>query len=80
MVDGRGSVLCNFRFNLNLKDEKKNEIFNNLNFREGLSLAIDREAINDVIWKGLAVTRAATVAPSVSFYEDWMGEYMPSMT
>ena len=75
-VDGRGSVLCNFRFNLNLKDEKKNEIFNNLNFREGLSLAIDREAINDVIWKGLAVTRAATVAPSVSFYEDWMGEYM----
>lgn len=75
-MDARGSVLCNMRMNLNLPDKKKNEIFNNLSFREGLSLALNRKSINDIIWKGMAVPRATTVSPSVSFYEDWMGEYL----
>jgi peptide/nickel transport system substrate-binding protein len=75
-IDARGQVASNFKVNLNLHDSRKNEIFNNLRFREGLSLAINRNAINDVIWRGLATPRAATVSPSVSFYEDWMGNHM----
>lgn len=75
-VDSRGQVLSNMCMNLNVKDPKKRELFNNLAFREGLSVAINREEINQVVWKGLAVPRASTVSPSVSFYEDWMGEYL----
>lgn len=75
-IDSRGQVLANMRMNLNVKDEKKRDLFNTLSFREGLSVAINREEINQIVWKGLATTRACTVSPSVSFYEDWMGEYL----
>lgn len=75
-TDTRAQVLCNLSFNMNVADPNKNELFNTLAFREGLSVAINRADINEIVWKGLAVTRASTVTPSVSFYEDWMGEYM----
>jgi peptide/nickel transport system substrate-binding protein len=74
--DARGSVISDFRLNLTVKNPIKKELFNNILFREAMSLAIDREAINTTVWKGLAVARQATVAPTVSVYEDWMGEYM----
>ncbi len=75
-VDGRGQVLANVKLNLNHPDPLKNELFNNLLFREALSLAINRDEINTIVFKGLATPRAGTVAPQVSYYEDAHGSYM----
>lgn len=62
--------------NLTHKDPVLREIFNNVHFREALSVAIDRNQVNEVRAFGKATVRQATIPPSVSFYEDWMGEYM----
>lgn len=61
--------------NLTHKDPVLREIFNNVHFREALSLAINRQQVNDVRAFGKATIRQATIPPSVSFYEDWMGNY-----
>lgn len=72
--DGRGNVMLAIRPNLNHRDPVMRELFQDLRFREALSIALDRDEINEVIWRGLATPRAATVDPTVSFYEPWMGE------
>ncbi len=72
--DGRGNVL-DVRLNLTHKDPVLRKIFNDVRFRQALSLAIDREEVNEVIYRGLATPRAGTIVPDVSYYEDWMGNY-----
>ncbi len=57
------------------KDEVLREIFNDLRFRQALSLAIDRDEINEILYFGQAIPRQATALPITSFYEDWMGEH-----
>jgi len=73
--DGRGNVMADIRLNLNHKEPVLRRIFNDLRFRQALSLAIDRDEINEVVWRGLATPRAATIDANVSYYEDWMGNY-----
>jgi peptide/nickel transport system substrate-binding protein len=62
-------------FNQTHKDSVLKEIFNDIRFRQAMSLAIDRKQINEVLYFGRATVRQATIPESVSFYEDWMGEY-----
>ncbi len=45
------------------------EIFQNLKFRIALSLAIDREEINEMVYFGLGVPRQNTVIPETSYYK-----------
>jgi len=73
--DGRGNVSLNMRLNLNHPDQVTRELFNDLRFRQAFSLALNREEMNEVIWRGFATPRAATIRPDVSFYEEWMGNY-----
>ena len=47
----------------------------NQKFRQALSMAINRKQINDVRAFGKGLIRQATIPPSVSFYESWMGDY-----
>ena len=72
--DGRGNVLLCMRPNLNHKDPVMRQLFNDLRFRKALSYAVNRDEINEVIWRGLATPRGAMVDPDVSFYEPWMGK------
>jgi peptide/nickel transport system substrate-binding protein len=62
-------------FNRTHKDPVLKAIFNDLRFRQALSLAIDRQQVNDVLYFGKATVRQATIPASVSFYEDWMGQH-----
>jgi len=62
-------------FNLTHKDPVLRKIFNDIRFRQAMSLAIDRDEINDLLYFGKAVPRQATILPTVSFYEPWMGKY-----
>ncbi len=50
--------------NLTHRDEGLREIINNVMFRRALSVAIDREEINELMFYGLGVPRAATVPSS----------------
>jgi peptide/nickel transport system substrate-binding protein len=71
----RGSD-CAYTFNINHKDPVLRRIFSDVKFREAMSLAINRQQINDVLYFGRAVARQALPPPGTSFMEDWMPDYM----
>ncbi len=73
--NSRGSDAA-FTFTQTLKDDTLSGLFTNVKFREAMSLAIDRDAINETLYFGLAEVRQAVPPANTSFYEDWMGEYM----
>jgi peptide/nickel transport system substrate-binding protein len=62
-------------FNQTHEDPVLREIFRDIRFRQAMSLAINRQEINDILYFGRAVVRQATIPAEVTFYEDWMGEY-----
>lgn len=64
----RGSDVA-FAFNGLHPDPVTREIFNDVRFRQGVSVAIDREEINELVFLGQGVPRAATINESASFYE-----------
>ena len=65
-----------FTFNQTIADENLRSLFTNVTFREAMSLAIDRDLINETLYFGLSAVRQAVPPANTSFYEDWMGEYM----
>lgn len=65
-----------FGVNLNIPDPGLRELYQNKRFRQALSLAIDREEINEVVYFGFGVPRQATILPSASYYkEEWGRSY-----
>ena len=62
-------------------DPKYRELMQNLQFREGLSLAIDRDTINNVSFLGQGIPRTETVVRDSALFqpdiENYMGEYDP---
>lgn len=60
--------------NLNHEDPFLNELFNNKDFRVALSLAINREEINEIGYLGLAEPRAATIIEGCPYYVDGLAE------
>ena len=67
--------------NMTHQEEELREIFQDERWRKALSLAIDREEINNTIYMGQATPRQATVLPSSSYFEpefaDAYAEYDP---
>ena len=62
-------------FNQTHEDPVLAEIFGDVRFRQAMSLAINRDQINDILYFGRAKVRQATIPESVTFYEAWMGEH-----
>ncbi len=62
-------------------DPKYRELMQNLQFREALSLAIDRDTINNVSFLGQGIPRTETVVRDSALFqpdiENYMGEYDP---
>ncbi len=73
---GKGSQLALFP-NLNTNDPVWRGLMRDVRFRRALSLAIDREEINQSIYFGLAQPSANTVMPQSPLYRD---EYAQSWT
>jgi len=71
-----------FQVNLTVKDPVLNKIFNDVRFRQALSLAINRDEINEAIFFGRGTPRQFTAPPSSSYYEESYGksyaEYDPA--
>jgi peptide/nickel transport system substrate-binding protein len=63
----RGSD-CTLHFNLNHEDAGLRELMETKEFRQALSLAIDRDEINEVVYMGMGVPRQASVLPSVPYF------------
>jgi peptide/nickel transport system substrate-binding protein len=65
--------------NQSYSDEKYRELMQNFTFRQALSLAMDRDTINDIAWLGQAVPRTITVVNDSALYqadiENIYGEY-----
>ena len=66
---GWGSEVI-FMFNQTCKDPVLRKIFQDVRFRRAMSLAINREEINEVVFFGLAVPRQMTVVPQSIYYEE----------
>ena len=64
----KGSHLALFP-NLNAKDPAWRTLFQNMEFRRALSLAINRHEINQVIYYGLAIEGQNTVLPASPLYK-----------
>ncbi|MGQ9631811.1 MAG: ABC transporter substrate-binding protein [bacterium] len=63
-------------FNLTHKDPVKRQVFQDVRFRRAMSLAIDRNEINEIVFLGQGVPMQATVHPSCSFFkEEWAKSY-----
>lgn len=63
-------------FNPVVKDPVLYDIFHDIRFRQALSLAIDRDTINESVFFGLATPRQVAPLPNVSFYDDEWSDYM----
>lgn len=78
----RGSEV-NYMPNQSIDDEVLAGVFQDERFRQALSVAINREEINDQLYFGRAVPRQFTLHPSSQFYQDeWAesyAEYDPDM-
>ncbi|NLJ23924.1 MAG: ABC transporter substrate-binding protein [Firmicutes bacterium] len=64
-----------FFFNQSIEDDGLREIFQNLKFRQAMSLAIDREQINEVSYLGVGVPRAFNVVSDSPYYEPELEQY-----
>jgi len=70
--------------NLTVEDPRLRAIFNEFRFRKALSLAIDRNEINTIVYFDRATPRQTTVIPSSIFYEEAFAnayiEYNPGLS
>ncbi len=62
-------------FNMNHPDPVMREIFNDIRFRQAMSVAIDRNEINELVYFGLAKPSQTAPTETSMFYEPWMAEY-----
>jgi len=75
-VPGLNSSEVGLGINQNHPDPFLHRILQDVRFRQALSLAINREEINEMCYFGLGVPCQATVLPSASFYkEEWAKAY-----
>lgn len=55
--------------NLNCEQPEYRQLFNDVRFRRALSLSINRQELNDIIYFGRGTPRQATVIPSSRFFD-----------
>jgi peptide/nickel transport system substrate-binding protein len=72
-----------YYFNQSIDDPGLREIFQNVKFRQAMSVSINRDEINEVSYLGLGTPRAFTVVPDSPYYdtsyENLWTEYNPDM-
>ena len=77
LIPGTVGSQHTYHVNQTQSDPVIREVFQDIRFRHALSLAIDREEINETVYLGMGVPRAGTLVPSVSYYKSEWGEDHP---
>jgi peptide/nickel transport system substrate-binding protein len=62
-------------FNVNHPNPVKREVYGDLRFRKAMSLAINRQEINDLVYFGKATPRQASPTPIESYYSEELSNY-----
>ena len=62
--------------NLTHKDPKRRELFQNIKFREALSVAIDRDELNEIVYLGLATPQQSVPVRRSGFYWEDQANYL----
>jgi len=76
LIPGINGSEAGYTINQNHPDPVMRKIFQDVKFRRALSLAINREEINDTVYFGLGVPRQGTILPSCRYYkEEWGKAY-----
>jgi peptide/nickel transport system substrate-binding protein len=70
--EARGAHLALYP-NLNASDPVWQKLFRDLRFRKALALAVDREAVNQYLYFGLATPANNTITPDSPLYTDEVG-------
>jgi len=74
LMPGPNASETTISLNLTAPDLEYRKIFQDVRFRRAMSLALDREEINSVLYFGKGVPRQATVMPTVSCYREAWGK------
>jgi peptide/nickel transport system substrate-binding protein len=64
-----------YQFNLTVSDPALRQIFNDVRFRQAMSLAVNRDEINQTIYFGLGVPRQWGVSSKSPFFEEWEADH-----
>ena len=74
LLPGNKGADVGVRVNQNHPDPVKGGIYRDVRFRQAISLAIDRDDLNNALFFGLAVPRQFTILPSATYYKPEWGE------
>ncbi len=74
MPPGFGGMI--YAFNVTNPDPVLRTLFQDVRFKQAMSLAINRDEINQLLYFGLAIPNQAVPNPETSFVEPWMITYM----
>lgn len=75
LFPGDLGAVIKYQFNITVDDPVLEPIFNDVRFRQAMSLAMNRQEINDAAFFGLGVVRQWGVSSRSPFYEDWMSDH-----
>ena len=77
LIDGQRGSHHTYHVNQTHSEPVLGEVMRDIRFRRALSLAIDRDEMNETLWSGMGVPRAGTLVSSVSYYKREWGEDHP---
>ncbi len=61
--------------NMNHEDPGKRELFQNLDFRRALSVAINRDEVNEIVYLGMGEPRQLAVLPESPYFKEEHATY-----
>ena len=73
--NNRKGFAAGFVFNYTHKDPVLRELYNDIRFRQALSLAVDRDDMSETLFLGLTRPHTAPVPNSWTGFEDWFATY-----
>ena len=77
LIPGMTGAIVSYYPNQNHPDPVQREIYSDVRFRRALSIAIDRDEINESVFFGVATPRQATIPSAAVYYKPEWGEAHP---
>jgi peptide/nickel transport system substrate-binding protein len=76
-IPGINGSEVGYAINQNHSDPAMRTLFQDIRFRQAMSIAINRDEINEVVFFGIGIPRQATIIPTTRYYKPEWGETHP---